>query len=128
MSGSWLAASAFALVIGTGIVWFRRAFALKLPRNRSGFVLAMVLAAGLGIAAFVLGTGWLAGAAAGFSIAAASVFLLLVAISAQKGGPGQLRAGSPMPDFTAPDENGEPFRFASLAGRPYLLKFFRGHW
>jgi len=39
-----------------------------------------------------------------------------------------VRVGGPILDFSAPDENGEPFALASLRGRPYLLKFFRGHW
>jgi peroxiredoxin len=31
-------------------------------------------------------------------------------------------------DFTALDEHGREFALASTAGRPLLLKFFRGHW
>jgi peroxiredoxin len=36
--------------------------------------------------------------------------------------------GQPIPEFTAPDAEGQPFALSSLHGRPYLLKFFRGHW
>jgi peroxiredoxin len=30
--------------------------------------------------------------------------------------------------FSAPDADGREFDLSSLAGRPFLLKFFRGHW
>ena len=36
--------------------------------------------------------------------------------------------GEPMLLFSAPDENGVDFDLSSLNGKPYLLKFFRGHW
>ena len=36
--------------------------------------------------------------------------------------------GAPILDFEAPDAEGEPFDLATLRGRPFLLKFFRGHW
>jgi peroxiredoxin len=36
--------------------------------------------------------------------------------------------GETLRDFSALDENGERFELASTAGRPVLLKFFRGHW
>jgi len=128
MSGAAFAFLAFALVLGTGVVWFRRAHAVNLPENRTGFVMAMVLGIAIGIAAMLSAPGWLGGVAASLAILAGGFFLFTVAISAQKGSSGAFALGQPVPDFTAPDENGEPFALASLAGRPFLLKFFRGHW
>ena len=34
----------------------------------------------------------------------------------------------PMIEFALPGEDGASFESKSLAGKPYLLKFFRGHW
>lgn len=42
--------------------------------------------------------------------------------------PAQLRAGSPLPDFTAIDEQGDPVRSVELHGAPTVLLFVRGNW
>ena len=42
--------------------------------------------------------------------------------------PVQLRAGSPLPDFTAIDERGDPVRSIELHGTPTVLLFVRGNW
>ena len=102
--------------------------AVALPANRTPFVVAMVAGAGLGIVAISGGVGWLVGVLAGFSILAGAVFATLVAISAQKGGTGLFDVGQPVPDFTARDDTGEAVSISSQAGKPLLLKFFRGHW
>jgi cytochrome oxidase Cu insertion factor (SCO1/SenC/PrrC family) len=88
----------------------------------------MAGAAALGAAAFVQGTGWVGGVPAGLAILFGCFFLLTVAIGDQKGGSGQFQLGQPVPNFTAPDDDGEPFELASLTGNALLLKFFRGHW
>ena len=124
----FLALVAFALVLGAGASWFRRAQAVSLPEDRTGFVALMATAAATGVVALALGAGWFAGTLAGLAVFGGSLFLLLVSISAQKGGSGAFQVGSPVPDFAAPDENGEEFRLSSLSGKPLLLKFFRGHW
>jgi cytochrome oxidase Cu insertion factor (SCO1/SenC/PrrC family) len=120
--------AALALVGGAGVAWFRRAFAVALPENRAAFVAVWALGAALGIAALLLGAGWVGGIPAALAILAGSFFLFTVAISAQKGGSGAFQVGAPVPDFGAPDDAGDPFELSSLAGRPLLLKFFRGHW
>ncbi len=128
MNGFLLGWVAFAIALGTGAIWFRRAYAVNLPENRGGFVAAMVAATSIGIIAFVEGAGWVGGIPAGIAILIGCFLLLTVAVSEQKGGTGQFQLGQPVPEFTAPDENGEPFEIASLIGNPLLLKFFRGHW
>ena len=117
-----------AVVLATGFAWFRRIHAVRLPADRTPFVALMATGAVLGVAAFAAGVGWLAGLLAGFAALAGSVFVALVAISAQKGGTGVFAIGRPVPDFTAPDDTGKPFSVSSQAGRPLLIKFFRGHW
>ena len=113
MTGTALAWIGLALVIGTGTVWFRRAQAVNLPKDRTRFVAAMVIGVLLGILAFALGTGGLAGIPAGLAVFGGGIFLLLVSISAQKGGSGKFRLGAPVPEFSAPDENGEDYRVSS---------------
>ena len=128
MSGSWLGWIAFSLVLATGVLWFRRAFAVAIPENRGGFVAAFAISLALGVAALAQSPGTLAGIAAGFACVGGAFFLLTVAIGGQKGGSGAFALGEPVPDFSAPDDDGNDFQLSSLSGAPVLLKFFRGHW
>jgi cytochrome oxidase Cu insertion factor (SCO1/SenC/PrrC family) len=36
--------------------------------------------------------------------------------------------GTVAPDFTLPDQNGQPFHLADLHGQRVLLMFYRGAW
>jgi peroxiredoxin len=42
--------------------------------------------------------------------------------------PPQLNPGSPLPDFRAADEQGDPVRSIELHGSPAVLLFVRGNW
>ena len=42
--------------------------------------------------------------------------------------PQQLKAGSPLPDFRAVDEQGDPVRSVELHGSPTVVLFVRGNW
>jgi peroxiredoxin len=42
--------------------------------------------------------------------------------------PEQLRTGSPLPDFSATDEQGNPLRSVELHGSPSVILFVRGNW
>lgn len=42
--------------------------------------------------------------------------------------PAQLRPGSPLPDFRATDEQGDPVRSVELHGSPTVILFVRGNW
>jgi peroxiredoxin len=42
--------------------------------------------------------------------------------------PPQLRPGSPLPDFHAVDEQGNPVRAGDLHGSPAIILFVRGNW
>jgi cytochrome oxidase Cu insertion factor (SCO1/SenC/PrrC family) len=83
---------------------------------------------GLGLLAFARGPGVLGGLAAGLAVALGALFLLLQLLGRQARPMPNVALGRPILDFTAPDAEGQPFQLASLHGRPYLLKFFRGHW
>jgi len=126
--GDWLGIVGLALVIGTGVVWFRLIHAVRIPLDRTPHLLAMGSGALLGALAFVAGAGILGGIAGALAIALGSAFVGLRAISAQDRTPPKVSAGGPILDFQATDDAGERFELASLRGRPLLIKFFRGHW
>ena len=62
------------------------------------------------------------------AVLAGSFFCLLVFISPQKVADDAIAVGERLREFTAQDANGEVFSMSSVAGKPVLLKFFRGHW
>lgn len=123
-----LGLAAFVWVAASAVLWFRRMRAVSIPRDRTAFVLAWALGALAGVLAFVRGVGWPDGIAAGLALLGSGFLLFTVGVSRQRVGADAIRVGAALPDFAAPDENGERFEIASLAGRPLLLKFFRGHW
>jgi peroxiredoxin len=55
-------------------------------------------------------------------------FLGLSAASGQAKVAPAIAVGGSTIDFTASDDQGQPFALASRRGKPFLLKFFRGHW
>jgi cytochrome oxidase Cu insertion factor (SCO1/SenC/PrrC family) len=69
-----------------------------------------------------------------------AIVLIVVVIAALVGGfawlklrglrktPPQLRAGRPLPDFRAIDEQGDPVRSMELHGSPTVILFVRGNW
>lgn len=46
----------------------------------------------------------------------------------QRPTPPQLQPGSPLPDFGAVDEDGNPVRSTALRGAPAVILFVRGNW
>jgi hypothetical protein len=128
MSGGVLGIAAFGLVLGSFVLWSQRMRSVRIPRNRGGFVAAMTAGVLLSIAALRGDPGLLGGVLAGLALLGGALFLVLFAISRQKGDSGRFRIGEPLPEFSAPDDSGAVFRVSSGGGRPLLLKFFRGHW
>lgn len=119
---------AFLLVAGSMALWARRIKRVQIPTDRRGFVACWVGGAALGILALTQGAGWVGGIPAGIAALAGILFSALVYISPQKVADNAIRVGESLRDFTAVDENGDDFSIGSIAGRPVLLKFFRGHW
>ncbi|MEM1436686.1 MAG: hypothetical protein AAGG11_21735 [Pseudomonadota bacterium] len=127
-AGLSLGLAALALVVGSGVLWFRAARVVALPENRSFYVavwFAGVVLAGLSL---IGSPGWVGGIAALVALLGGALLLFTVAISRQRIGDASIRPGSRIPEFSAPDEHGTHFESSSLAGQPLLLKFFRGHW
>jgi hypothetical protein len=123
-----LAVAAFVLVAGSMTLWFRRIQRVDIPRDRRAFVACWLAGALLGVVALIQGPGWVGGTLAGIAIAAGALFSTLVYISPQKVAGHAIQVGERLRDFTALDEHGDEFSTADVAGKPVLLKFFRGHW
>ena len=128
MSGTVLGVLAFLLVAGSMALWFQRMNRVAIPKDRRAFVACWIGGAVLGILALTQGAGWIGGIPAGFAALAGSFFTVLVYVSPQKVADTAIRVGERLRDFTASDENGEDFSISGVAGKPVLLKFFRGHW
>jgi cytochrome oxidase Cu insertion factor (SCO1/SenC/PrrC family) len=128
MHGTLLGFASLASALANGAWFFGRMQRVALPQNRIVHDLLWAVALALGVAALASSAGWLGGVPAALGALAGGVMLLTRLGSAQAKNVPAVSIGGAMLDFTAPDENGAPFSLAALAGRPYLLKFFRGHW
>jgi hypothetical protein len=126
---SWiLVAGALALTVGAVAYFMHLIGQVAIARRRP--IVNALLAGGmaLSIAAYVQGVGVLAGILAALPLLVGTAFFVLLALAGQSKQAPAVAVGGPLIDFTAADENGEPFDLSSLRGRPVLLKFFRGHW
>jgi hypothetical protein len=128
MTGTALGFVAFALVAGSMALWFRRIQNVRIPTDRRGFVACWAGGAVLGVLALWQGAGYLGGLAAGIAVLAGTFFSVLVYVSPQKVADDAVQVGESLRAFSALDENGVDFSSAAVAGKPVLLKFFRGHW
>lgn len=122
---SWIG---LAVVLATGFRWFQLIQKVAIPRSRIGFHFAFGGGALLGLLGAISGTGWLNTIVGGIAAVAGSAMPLLRLQSSQKSEAPTLSVGEEVLAFTALDEHGVDFDLTSLRGKPYLLKFFRGHW
>ena len=128
MSGLFLGLLGAAIVLVAGGRWLRLMRQVRIPADRRPYLVASGAGALLGMAAFALGGGAVGAVAAVLAICAGLAFLGLSAASAQARMPPAVAVGDAIVDFVATDDQGRQFALASLRGRPFLLKFFRGHW
>ncbi len=128
MSTTALGILAFLMLAGSMAIWFRKIQTVQIPENRGAFVASWAIAGLLGVTALVQGVGWIGGIPAGIAAVVGIFFTLLFLISTQKVGSDAIQVGARLPTFNALDEHGETFESSSIAGKPVLLKFFRGHW
>jgi hypothetical protein len=126
--GTVLGFVALTAALLTVVSWFRLAHQVAIPEDRTLFVVAFLGAAGLGVAALVIGPRWFGGVPAVLAIAMGGFLTFTVAISPQQVADHPIRVGDTIPVFTALDDQGDRFRSADLAGAPVLIKFFRAHW
>lgn len=113
------------IVLAAMTRWFWRAWAVNVPNTPYVYQALVAVGLALGALALLQQTG---DAFAPWAVGVALVFLYLTATGAQRIGADAVGTGDVIPAFTAPDDSGEAFDSASLAGSRVLLKFFRGHW
>jgi peroxiredoxin len=128
MTGTLSGLIAAAIILVAGIRWMQLTYRVQLPADATPYVVACAAAAVLGLGALVLGTGVIGGIAGGLSLVGGLAFLALFSASGQRRRPPAVAVGEPVLDVTTTDDEGRAFTLSSLRGRPFLLKFFRGHW
>jgi len=128
MLTSWLGLLGLIIVLATGVRWFQLIKQVAIPRNRAPYFAVFLLGAGLGLVTVFSDAAWYAKAPGVLAALVGGLMPLLRTLSGQQERPAAVAVGDAMLRFTAPDAEGKEFDSASLAGRPYLLKFFRGHW
>ena len=128
MSGLVLGLLAFVLFVQAGFVWIRSIREVRTGERRTLVLLVVMASIGLALLAFARGPGWIGGLGAGIAAFGGALFLLLQMLGKQTKATPAVAVGGEILDFTAQDAEGRPFALGSLRGRPYLLKFFRGHW
>ncbi|MGE0484546.1 MAG: hypothetical protein AB7Q81_10435 [Gammaproteobacteria bacterium] len=121
---SHLGVVALLVVLGAIARWFQLAWAVRIPRSPTPFMVLWGLGAVL--AAIALLTH--GDAAAGWALALGLLMLYLGATGTQRTAGDAIAVGAHVPAFTGTDEHGRTFDSATLAGQRFLLKFFRGHW
>ncbi len=73
---------------------------------------------------------WLGSILAGLNLGLAALFVWYVAVFSSElpESPNAPRVGVQAPDFTLPDQSGQPLSLADLRGQKVLLVFYRGYW
>ena len=128
-TGTKIGIVALALAVGTVTLWFYLTRQVNLPDDRTGFVVAWLTAAALGVFAYVKGTSLLGGIPPAIAMVIGLFLPFTVSISEQTLDTNKVIAvGDTIPHFTALDGKGESFDSASLHGHLVLIKFFRAHW
>ena len=128
-AGTKIGLAAFVLALATARYWFYLASEVALPESRVWFVVAFLLAASLGVYAFVKRTSWL-GAIPPIGAIVIGLFLpFTIAVSSQSVEANRVIAvGDTIPSFSAIDGSNNAFDSSSLNGHLVLIKFFRAHW
>ena len=129
MSGFFLAGGAAVAAGILMVLWVRAMQRLSMGQHLRLLDAIAVAATILGIVAFFGEPGLVGGILASLSILIGAAYLGLGHfLSEQSMQTPAVSVGTPLPAFTALDENGELFDIASVSGSPIILKFFRGHW
>ena len=128
MLGTTLGAIGGLLDLGLWGVWYYRLRQVRIPEDRRPAFVAHTVALALGVASLVLGANAAGTVLAVVAIIGGGQFVILAAQSGQRPNEPAVAVGGPIIEFTLPDHTEQPFDIATLRGRPFLLKFFRGHW
>ena len=128
MNGQLLGLLAFAIVAAAGVRWYLLIQQVAIPRDRTLLYGFFGIGAFFGFLAVVNQPGWLIGVLAWSALLVGGLFPLLRLQSEQVQSASTVSVGSQMPFFALDDDSGKRFESTWLTGKPYLLKFFRGHW
>jgi len=128
LTGYRVALFAAAVVAGAWISYWPRIKAHTVPRKPRVWQAAMIGGVGLALSAFVMGPGLGGGVAAAAAIIAAAFFLFSSFNSRMPAVVPKVKLGGRYADFSTSDLDAKPFRLSALEGKPFLLKFYRGHW
>jgi hypothetical protein len=128
MRGTTIGIFAGLLELGLSAYWLYLIRRVRIPKDLRPTIAAHLVAVTLGAVAFVLGAGTLGLVSAGVAFVGGGVFLALQTQSRQARLTPAVAVGKSIIDFTLPDHTDRPFDLATLRGKPFLLKFFRGHW
>jgi cytochrome oxidase Cu insertion factor (SCO1/SenC/PrrC family) len=128
MLGTILGIGGGALELVLSARWLWQMRRVRIPKDLRPIIAAHLVAVALGVAAFVLGASAPGRVSAAVAIVGGGVFLALQTQSRQARVAPAVAIGGPVIEFTLPDHEGRPFDLATLRGKPFLLKFFRGHW
>ncbi len=127
-TGTKLGFAALLLAVGTTVFWFYQTRQVDLPGNRLFFVASWLTAAVLAVSAYIKGTHWSGGIVAVPALIIGLFLPFTVSISPQGLESGHIEVGDKLPEFSAPDMNGQLVHSDTLAGNILLIKFFRAHW
>ncbi len=128
MDGQLLGLLAFVIVAGAGLRWYSLIQQVAIPRNRTLLYGFFGVGAFFGLLALFSQPGFVAGTLAFIALLAGAAMPLLRLRSGQAKNEPAFPVGSTIPFFSATDDHGRRFESTWLKGKPYLLKFFRGHW
>lgn len=124
----WVGIISAVIVLSTWGVWFKRIFEVRVPKFRAHYIALSIIAMALSVYAVVGGAGWIGRVPAGVAFLMAALFCIARMQSWQGDNKPSVAVGDQIINFTALDGQGNTFDTASMAGKPYLLKFFRGFW
>jgi hypothetical protein len=128
MIGTTFGTVAGLVELALSAVWLRLIYQVRIPADRRPILVGHALALGLGVAALAAGADVTGSVLAVVAVLGGLTWLVLAAQSAQARPVPAVAVGGPVIDFTLPDHRGVPFDLATMRGKPFLLKFFRGHW
>jgi hypothetical protein len=128
MPGTILGVAGGILELALSAYWLWLIRRVRIPKDLRPAIAAHLVAVALGVAAFALGASPFGLALGAVAIAGGGVFLALQTQSRQARVTPAVGVGDRIIEFTLPDHTGRPFALATLRGKPFLLKFFRGHW
>ena len=128
-AGTKFGITALTLAVCTATLWFYFVRQVNLPDDRTAFVVAFVLAAALGLTAYIKGTSWVGALPPAVAILISAFLTFTISISSQSVDAKRVIAvGDVIPHFSAVDDEGQLFDSQALQGHLVLIKFFRAHW